>query len=212
MLSGRSKTTMPVLTSHACDQTWVAGSTTSIIESLLVFRRLVPRANKSGASRGNGRGASYVERRLRLTAAPRERAGCSPACLPPEGTSWPSSRCTDASTSPGSAAGALPRRAFAVDCTCSEVMFRGGLRAVVRPACRTPGVPAVRAGTLRGSVRWAGRASHTPSACRAVLAAAASEESALAALRLRAAAAVAAVQVGVVESHVDSRWGSRRPV
>ena len=73
-------------------------------------------------------------------------------------------------------------------------------------------MPAVRAGTLRGSVRWAGRASHTPSACRAVLAAAASEESALAALRLRAAAAVAAVQVGVVESHVDSRWGSRRPV
>ena len=37
-------------------------------------------------------------------------------------------------------------------------------------------------------------------------------ESALAALRLRAAAAVAAVQVGVVESHVDRGWGSRRPV
>ena len=127
---------MPVLTSHACDQTWVAGSTTSIIESLLVLARLVARATESAASTGNGRGASFVERRLRLTAAHRERSGCSPACLPPEGTSWPSSRCTDARTSPGSAAGALPRRAFAVDCTCSEGPWRWGVRAVVRVALR----------------------------------------------------------------------------
>ena len=78
-------------------------------------------------------------------------------------------------------------------------------------------MPAVRAGTLRGSVHWGWQGqSHPLSSLQgrrdAVLAAAASEESALAALRLRAAAAVAAVQVGVVESHVDSRWGSRRPV
>ena len=46
-------------------------------------------------------------------------------------TSWPSSRCTDARTSPGPAAGALPRRAFAVDCTCSEGPLRWGVRAVV---------------------------------------------------------------------------------
>ena len=133
MLSGRSKTTMPVLTSHACDQTWVAGSTTSIIESLLVLARLVARATESAASTGNGRGASFVERRLRLTAAHRERSGCSPACLPPEGTSWPSSRCTDARTSPGPAAGALPRRAFAVDCTCRGCPLLGGSG----PSCST---------------------------------------------------------------------------
>ena len=104
MLSGRSKTTMPVLTSHACDQTWVAGSTTSIIESFLLLGRLVARANRSLASTGNGRRATYIERRLRLTAAHRERPCCSPACLPPEGTSWPSSRCICPDGSPAGGA------------------------------------------------------------------------------------------------------------
>ena len=133
MLSGRSKTTMPVMTSQACDQTWVAGPTTSITESLVVLARLQARVNQSAASSGNGRGASSVDRPLRLTTAPRERAGCSPASLPPEGTSWPSSGCTDARTSPGPAAGALPRRAFVVDCTCSEGPLRWGVRPVVSP-------------------------------------------------------------------------------
>ena len=90
---GGSKTSMPVMTSQACDQTWVAGPTTSITESLVVLARLQARVNQSAASSGNGRGASSVDRPLRLTTAPRERAGCSPASLPPEGTSWPSSRC-----------------------------------------------------------------------------------------------------------------------
>ena len=89
-----------------------------IIESLLVLGRLLARANQSAPSEGNGRQASSVDRPLRLRTAPRERPGCSPASPPPEGTSWPSSRCTDARTLPGSAAGALPRRPF---CTCSGV-------------------------------------------------------------------------------------------
>ena len=168
MLSGRSKTTMPVLTSHACDQTWVAGSTTSIIESFLVFARLVARVTQSAASTGNGRGASFVERRLRLTAAHRERSGCSPACLPPEGTSWPSSRCTDARTSPGPAAGALPRRAFAVDCTCRGCPLLGGVRAVVvlldriKYCMRGQEAAEVRRYTQRA--RWSSRAAFV--ACR----------------------------------------------
>ena len=99
-------------------ETLVAGPTMSITESLLVLGRLLARANQSAPSEGNGRQASSVDRPLRLTAAPRERPGCSPASPPPEGTSWPSSRCTDARTLPGSAAGALPRRPF---CTCSGV-------------------------------------------------------------------------------------------
>ena len=155
MLSGRSKNNMPVLTSHACDQTWVAGSTTSIIESLLVLARLVARATESAASTGNGRGASFVERRLRLTAAHRERSGCSPACLPPEGTSWPSSRCTDARTSPGPAAGALPRRAFAVDCTCRGCPWRGGYGPSWRSWLSTPtAAPASSRFRRLHSLRW----------------------------------------------------------
>ena len=104
----------------------------SIIESFLVIGWLLARAKHSAPSGGNGRRVICADRQTRLTTAPSERSGCSPASLPPEGTSWPSSRCTDARTSPGSAAGALPRRAFAVDCTCSEGMFPGGVRAVVR--------------------------------------------------------------------------------
>ena len=155
MLSGRSKNNMPVLTSHACDQTWVAGSTTSIIESFLVFARLVARVTQSAASTGNGRGASFVERRLRLTAAHRERSGCSPACLPPEGTSWPSSRCTDARTSPGPAAGALPRRAFAVDCTCRGCPLLGGVRPVVPYLVRLHGFhPFMRVGCPPWLLYW----------------------------------------------------------
>ena len=71
-----------------------------IIESLLVLGRLLARANQSAPSEGNGRQASSVDRPLRLTAAPRERPGCSPASPPPEGTSWPSSRCIGPDGSP----------------------------------------------------------------------------------------------------------------
>ena len=102
----------------------------SIIESLLVLRRLVAQANQSVGSQGNGRQATYVDRPLRLTAAPRERPGCSPASIPPEGTSWPFSRCTDARTLPGSAAGALPRRAF---CTCKRKRNQKGAGEGGRP-------------------------------------------------------------------------------
>ena len=76
------------------------GPTMSIIESLVVLERLIPRGNQSVTSRANGRRASFVERRLRLVAAPRERPGCSPASPPPEGTSWPSSRCIGPDGSP----------------------------------------------------------------------------------------------------------------
>ena len=116
--TGQSKTRMAVMTLRSCAQTFIAGPTMSIIESLLVLWRLVARAKQSAPSGGNGRRVISVDRPLRLTAAPRERPGCSPASLPPEGTSWPFSRCTDARTLPGSAAGALPRRPF---CTCSGV-------------------------------------------------------------------------------------------
>ena len=81
-------------------ETLVAGSTMSITESLLVLGRLLARANQSAPSEGNGRQASSVDRPLRLTAAPRERPGCSPASPPPEGTSWPSSRCIGPDGSP----------------------------------------------------------------------------------------------------------------
>ena len=103
-----------------------------IIESLLVLGRLLARANQSAPSEGNGRQASSVDRPLRLTAAPRERPGCSPASPPPEGTSWPSSRCTDARTLPGSAAGAPPKRPF---CTCSGVSMhqRGAAQGNEKP-------------------------------------------------------------------------------
>ena len=71
-----------------------------IIESLLVLGRLLARANQSAPSEGNGRQASSVDRPLRLTTAPRERTGCSPASLPPEGTSWPFSWCIGSDGSP----------------------------------------------------------------------------------------------------------------
>ena len=91
--TGQSKTRMTVMTLRSCARTFIAGRTMSIIESLLVLGRLLARANESAPSEGNGRQASSVDRPLRLTTAPRERTGCSPASLPPEGTSWPSSRC-----------------------------------------------------------------------------------------------------------------------
>ena len=89
-----------LLTLEPFVESLVAGSTPSIIESLVVLERLIPRGNQSVTSRANGRRASFVERRLRLVAAPRERSGCSPASPPPEGTSWPSSRCIGPDGSP----------------------------------------------------------------------------------------------------------------
>ena len=50
-------------------------------------------AKQSAPSGGNGRRVISVDRPLRLRTAPRERPGCSPASLPPEGTYWPFSRC-----------------------------------------------------------------------------------------------------------------------
>ena len=71
----------------------VAGPTMSIIESFLVLGRLLARAKQSAPSGGNGRRVICADRQTRLTTAPSERSGCSPASLPPEGTSWPFSRC-----------------------------------------------------------------------------------------------------------------------
>ena len=98
--TGQSKTRMTVMTLRSCARTFISRATMSIIESLVVLERLIPRGNQSVTSRANGRRASFVERRLRLVAAPRERSGCSPASPPPEGTSWPSSRCIDPDGSP----------------------------------------------------------------------------------------------------------------
>ena len=89
-----------LLTLRSCARTFISRATMSIIESLVVLERLIPRGNQSVTSRANGRRASFVERRLRLVAAPRERSGCSPASQPPEGTSWPSSRCIGPDGSP----------------------------------------------------------------------------------------------------------------
>ena len=89
-----------LLTLRSCARTFISRATMSIIESLVVLERLIPRGNQSVTSRANGRRASFVERRLRLVAAPRERSGCSPASPPPEGTSWPSSRCIGPDGSP----------------------------------------------------------------------------------------------------------------
>ena len=76
-----------LLTLRSCARTFISGATMSIIESLVVLERLIPRGNQSVTSRANGRRASFVERRLRLVAAPRARSGCcSPASPPPEGT------------------------------------------------------------------------------------------------------------------------------
>mgnify|MGYP001467732679 CR=1 FL=1 len=128
--TGQSKTRMTVMTLRSCARTFIAGPTMSIIESLLVLWRLVARAKQSAPSGGNGRRVISVDRPLRLRTAPRERPGCSPASLPPEGTSWPFSRCTDARTLPGSAAGALPRRAF---CTCKRKRNQKGAGEGGRP-------------------------------------------------------------------------------
>ena len=91
--TGQSKTRMTVMTLRSCARTFIADPTMSIIESLLVLWRLVARAKESAPSGGNGRRVISVDRPLRLRTAPRERPGCSPASLPPEGTSWPFSRC-----------------------------------------------------------------------------------------------------------------------
>ena len=91
--TGQSKTRMTVMTLRSCARTFIAGPTMSIIESFLVLWRLVARAKQSAPSGGNGRRVISVDRPLRLRTAPRERPGCSPASLPPEGTSWPFSRC-----------------------------------------------------------------------------------------------------------------------
>ena len=92
-LAGEIKNKDDLLTLGPFVETLVAGSTMSIIESLLVLSRLVARAKQSAASGGNGRRAICADRQTRLTAAPRERPGCSSASLPPEGTSWPFIRC-----------------------------------------------------------------------------------------------------------------------
>ena len=91
--TGQSKTRMTVMTLRSCARTFFAGPTMSIIEGSLVRWRLVARAKQSAPSGGNGRRVISVDRPLRLRTAPRERPGCSPASLPPEGTSWPFSRC-----------------------------------------------------------------------------------------------------------------------
>ena len=92
-LAGVIKNKDDLLTIRSCARTFISSETMSIIESLVVLERLIPRGNQSVTSRANGRQASSVDRPLRLTAAPHERPGCSPASPPPEGTSWPSSRC-----------------------------------------------------------------------------------------------------------------------
>ena len=94
-LAGEIKNKDDLLTLGPFVETLVAGPTMSIIKSFLVLGRLVARANMSVASGGNGRRATYVDRHTRLTAAPRERPGCSPASPPPEGTFCPSSRSAD---------------------------------------------------------------------------------------------------------------------
>ena len=99
-LAGEIKNKDDLLTLGPFVETLVAGPTMSITESLLVLGRLLARANQSAPSEGNGRQASSVDRPLRLTTAPRERSGCSPASPPPEGTSWPSSRCIGPDGSP----------------------------------------------------------------------------------------------------------------
>ena len=72
-LAGEIKNKDDLLTLGPFVETLVAGSTPSIIESLLVLSRLVARAKQSAASGGNGRRVICADRPLRLTAAPRER-------------------------------------------------------------------------------------------------------------------------------------------
>ena len=62
-----------LLTLEPFVETLVAGSTPSIIESLVVLERLIARGKQSAASGGNGRRVICADRPLRLTAAPRER-------------------------------------------------------------------------------------------------------------------------------------------
>ena len=76
-----------LLALRSCARTSISGATMSIIESLVVLERLIARGKQSAASGGNGRRVICADRPLRLRAAPRERSGCSPASLPPEGTS-----------------------------------------------------------------------------------------------------------------------------
>ena len=75
-LAGEIKNKDDLLTLGPFVETLVAGSTPSIIESLLVLSRLVARVSQSAASGGNGRRVICADRPLRLTAAPRERTGC----------------------------------------------------------------------------------------------------------------------------------------
>ena len=55
----------------------------SIIEILLALGRLIEEAIRSVASAANGGRVACADRSLRLTAALRERYGCSPACTGP---------------------------------------------------------------------------------------------------------------------------------
>ena len=57
----------------------------SIIESLLALGRLIEEAIGSVASAANGGRVACADRSLRLTAALRERQGCSPAWTGPSG-------------------------------------------------------------------------------------------------------------------------------
>ena len=91
--TGQSKSPDGLANARPFLRTSIAGPTMSIIESFLVLGRLLARAKESAPSGGNGRRVISVDRPLRLRTAPRERPGCSPASLPPEGTSWPFSRC-----------------------------------------------------------------------------------------------------------------------
>ena len=91
--TGQSKSPDGLANARPFLRTSIAGPTMSIIESFLVLGRLLARAKESAPSGGNGRRVISVDRPLRLRTAPRERPGCSPASLPPKGTSWPFSRC-----------------------------------------------------------------------------------------------------------------------
>ena len=57
----------------------------SIIESLLALGRLIKESIRSVASAANGGRVACADRSLRLTAALRERKGCSPAWTGPSG-------------------------------------------------------------------------------------------------------------------------------
>ena len=76
------------MTLRSCARTFIADPTMSIIESLLVLWRLVARAKESAPSGGNGRRVICADRQTRLTTAPRELPGCSPA------GKWRYARCT----------------------------------------------------------------------------------------------------------------------